>query len=110
MDVRFCEGRNDRREARMRAAGSAEFNSARSSVARVRRICFSLTKTYMDVRTRCRDCAHVCGLRPIIHFFLHSTDRSILYALPGSHQMYASFWSQRKTARSIGQITARELG
>src|SRR5947209_1619863 len=52
MDVRFCEGRNHRREARVRAAGSARVRRARSSVARVRRIFFSLTKTYMDVGKR----------------------------------------------------------
>jgi hypothetical protein len=49
MDVRFCEGRNHRREARVRAAGSARVRRARSSEARLRRIFFSLTKTYMDV-------------------------------------------------------------
>src|SRR5262249_4635065 len=52
MDVRFCEGRNHRREARVRAAGSDKLNSARSSEARLRRIFFSLTKTYMDVGKR----------------------------------------------------------
>src|SRR5438128_7703579 len=49
MDVRFCEGRNHRREARVRAAGSARVRRARSSEARLRRIFFSLTKTYMEV-------------------------------------------------------------
>src|SRR5438067_11752628 len=49
MDVRFCEGRNHRREARVRAAGSARVRRARSSEARVRRFSFLLTKTYMDV-------------------------------------------------------------
>src|SRR5438105_85854 len=44
MDVRFREGRNHRREARVRAAGSNRLNSARSSVARVRRIFFLLDK------------------------------------------------------------------
>ncbi len=44
MDVRFCEGRNHRREAHVRAAGSDSFTSARSSEARARRIFFSLTK------------------------------------------------------------------
>src|SRR5438876_8696031 len=48
MDVRFCESRNHRREARVRAAGSARVRGARSSEARLRRIFFSLTKTYMD--------------------------------------------------------------
>jgi hypothetical protein len=33
----------------VRAAGSDKFNRARSSVARLSRIFFSLTKTYMDV-------------------------------------------------------------
>src|SRR5256885_2676969 len=49
MDVRFCEGRNHRREAHVRAAGSARVRGARSSEARLRRIFFSLTKTYMDI-------------------------------------------------------------
>jgi hypothetical protein len=49
MDVRFCEGRNHRREAHLRAAGSAQVRRARSSEARLRRIFFSLTKTYMEV-------------------------------------------------------------
>ena len=49
MDVRFCQGRNHRREARVRAAGSARVRRARSCVARLRRISFSLTKTYMEV-------------------------------------------------------------
>src|SRR5438445_8553890 len=44
MDVRFCEGRNHRREAHVRAAGSARVRRARSSEARVRRIFFSLTQ------------------------------------------------------------------
>src|SRR5439155_3082018 len=42
MDVRFCEGRNHRREARVRAAGSARVRRARSSEARLRRIFFLL--------------------------------------------------------------------
>src|SRR5215469_16706662 len=42
MDVRFCEGRNHRREAHVRAAGSKDVRFARSSVARVRRAVFSL--------------------------------------------------------------------
>jgi len=42
MDVRFCEGRNHRREAHVRAAGSKDVRFARSSVARVRRTVFSL--------------------------------------------------------------------
>jgi hypothetical protein len=45
MDVRFCEGRNHRREARVRAVGSARVRRARCSEARLRRIFFSLTKT-----------------------------------------------------------------
>ena len=45
MDVRFCEGRNHRREAHVLAAGSAKVRRARSSEARLRRIFFSLTKT-----------------------------------------------------------------
>src|SRR5229473_2163976 len=49
MDVRFCEGRNHCREAHVRAAGSDKVRRARSSEARLRRIFFSLTKTYMDV-------------------------------------------------------------
>src|SRR6266436_5421458 len=49
MDVRFREGRNHRREARVRAAGSARVRRARFSEARLRRIFFSLTKTYMEV-------------------------------------------------------------
>src|SRR5579864_5418815 len=44
MDVRFCEGRNHRREARVRAAGSARVRRARSSEARLRRIFFLLDK------------------------------------------------------------------
>src|SRR4051794_6800715 len=42
MDVRFCEGRNHRREAHVRAAGSKDVRFARSSVARVRRTVFPL--------------------------------------------------------------------
>jgi hypothetical protein len=42
MDVWFCEGRNHRREAQLRAADSEDVRIARSSVARVRRIVFSL--------------------------------------------------------------------
>ncbi len=49
MDVRFCESRNHRREAQVRAADSGRFIRARSSEARLRRIFFSLTKTYMEV-------------------------------------------------------------
>jgi hypothetical protein len=45
MDVRFCEGRNHRREAHVRAAGSAKVRRARSSEVRLRRIFFSFTKT-----------------------------------------------------------------
>jgi hypothetical protein len=44
MDVRFCEGRNHRREAQVRAADTDEYGSARSSEARVRRTVFSLDK------------------------------------------------------------------
>jgi len=44
MDVRFCEGRNHRREAQVRAADTGEYGSARSSEARVRRTVFSLDK------------------------------------------------------------------
>src|SRR6195256_4709154 len=44
MDVRFCEGRNHRREAQVRAADTSEYHGARSSEARVRRTVFSLDK------------------------------------------------------------------
>src|SRR5215471_16591699 len=44
MDVRFCEGRNHRREAQLRAADSAMYDFARSSEARLRRLVFSLDK------------------------------------------------------------------
>jgi hypothetical protein len=44
MDVRFCEGRNHRREAQMRAGVLAIVVLARSSVARVRRMLFPLDK------------------------------------------------------------------
>jgi len=43
MDVRFCEGRNHRREAQVRAADPGRF-AARSSNARLRRSVFSLDK------------------------------------------------------------------
>ena len=49
MDVRFCEGRNHRREAHLRAAGSDKDNCARSSKRASGEIFFSLTKTYMEV-------------------------------------------------------------
>ena len=44
MDVRFCEGRNHRREAQLRAADAGECGCARSSEARVRRTAFPLDK------------------------------------------------------------------
>jgi hypothetical protein len=44
MDVRFCEDRNHRREAQMRAEVLAMIVLARSSEARVRRLLFSLDK------------------------------------------------------------------
>jgi len=44
MDVRFCEGRNHRREAHVRAAGSARVRHARSSEARLMRKLFLLDK------------------------------------------------------------------
>jgi hypothetical protein len=44
MDVRFCEGRNHRREAQVRAADAGECGCARSSEARVRRTAFPLDK------------------------------------------------------------------
>ena len=44
MDVRFCEGRNHRREAQVRAADANECGGARSSEARVRRTVFPLDK------------------------------------------------------------------
>src|ERR1700680_4886334 len=44
MDVRFCEGRNHRREAQVRAADTGEYGGARSSEARVRRTVFFLDK------------------------------------------------------------------
>jgi len=50
MDVRFCERRNNGREAHMRAAGSAMNVLARSSkAARQHRCVFLLTSTYMEV-------------------------------------------------------------
>src|SRR5258708_28776546 len=44
MDVRFCEGRNHRREAQVRAVDAGECGCARSSEARVRRTAFPLDK------------------------------------------------------------------
>jgi hypothetical protein len=44
MDVRFCEGRNHRREAQLRAVDAGECGCARSSEARVRRTAFLLDK------------------------------------------------------------------
>src|SRR5712671_5558876 len=44
MDVWFCVWQEPRREAHMRAASSALLRLTRSSVARVRRIVFSLDK------------------------------------------------------------------
>jgi hypothetical protein len=44
MDVRFCEGRNHRREAQVRAADAGECGCARSSEALVRRTAFPLDK------------------------------------------------------------------
>src|ERR1700740_3529995 len=55
MDGRFCEGRNHRREARVRAADSARVRRARSSEARLRRIFFSLTKTGSKITSSCWD-------------------------------------------------------
>ncbi len=42
MDVRFCEGRDHRREAHMRAVDLIYTVLARSSEARVGEVCFSL--------------------------------------------------------------------
>ena len=61
MDVRFCEGRNHRREAHVRAAGSDSFTSARSSVARVRRPFFLLDK---DLHGGRQTGSYPGGLRP----------------------------------------------
>src|SRR6266849_652181 len=65
MDVRFCEGRNHRREAHVRAAGSDSFTSARSSEARVRRNLFLLDKrlTWMSANRKL-SCFHG-GISPV---------------------------------------------
>jgi len=49
MDVRFCEGRNHRREAQVRAAGSGRFTVRAPPKRASGELCFLLTKTYMDV-------------------------------------------------------------
>ena len=49
MDVRFCEGRNHRREAQVRAAGSGRFAVRAPPKRASGELCFLLTKTYMDV-------------------------------------------------------------
>jgi len=49
MDVRFCEGRNHRREAQMRAGVLAIAGLARFSEARVRRSLFSLDNLIWSV-------------------------------------------------------------
>ena len=54
MDVRFCEGRNHRREAQMRAGVLAIVVLARSSVARVRRMLFPLDKDLHGCRLTAR--------------------------------------------------------
>src|SRR5258708_28335110 len=48
MDVRFCEGRNHRREARVRAADSGRFAVRAPPKRASGELCFLLTKTYMD--------------------------------------------------------------
>jgi hypothetical protein len=49
MDVRFCEGRNHRREAQVRAANTGEYGGVRCSEALVRRTVFSLDKDLHEV-------------------------------------------------------------
>jgi hypothetical protein len=49
MDVRFCEGRNHRREAHVRAADSGRFSVRAPPKRASGEMCFPLTKTYMDV-------------------------------------------------------------
>ena len=45
MDVRFCEGRNHRREAQVRAAGSGRFAVRAPPKRASGELCFLLTKT-----------------------------------------------------------------
>jgi hypothetical protein len=49
MDVRFCESRNHRREAQVRAADSGRFAVRAPPKRASEELCFLLTKTYMDV-------------------------------------------------------------
>ena len=49
MDVRFCEGRNHRREAQMRAANSGRFAVRAPPKRASGELCSPLTKTYMEV-------------------------------------------------------------
>src|SRR5204863_5651217 len=63
MDVRFCEGRNHRREAQMRAADAGECGCARSSEARVRRTAFPLDKDLHGGRQLgSNQCARMSGI------------------------------------------------
>ena len=49
MDVRFCEGRNHRREAQLRAADPGECDVRAPPKRASGGLRFLLTKTYMDV-------------------------------------------------------------